>query len=124
MRTVLQFARYSTVGLASNLLLYVAYLAITTVGLGPKSAMTVLYVCGVLMTFIFNRSWTFNHEGAVSSSFWKYVLVYLSGYLVNWLVLYSLVDEANWPHQYVQGIMILLLAFCIFIAQKFWVFNK
>lgn len=124
MKTLFQFARYSTVGLASNLLLYLTYLVITYIGLGHKTAMSILYLCGVAMTFLFNRNWTFRHEGTVSLAFWKYILVYFCGYIFNWVVLYSLVDIAGWPHQLVQGVMILALATAIFMAQKFWVFKK
>jgi putative flippase GtrA len=44
--------------------------------------------------------------------------------MVNWCVLYLLVDLAGWPHQLIQGAMILLLAAALFLLQKFWVFNR
>jgi putative flippase GtrA len=119
-----QFLRYATVGMLSNLLLYLLYLAATSAGAGHKSAMTILYLLGVLMTFIFNRNWSFSHDGRLSSSFLRYFFVYLLGYLLNLVVLFALVDRAGLPHQWVQGVMILILAVALFLSQKFWVFGR
>jgi hypothetical protein len=38
-------------------------------------------------------------------------------------VLYVLVDRHGYPHQLIQGAMIVLLAMMLFLAQKFWVFR-
>ena len=46
--TLGQFVRYATVGLASNVVLYLAYLALTATGVGAKLAMSVLYLLGVV----------------------------------------------------------------------------
>lgn len=123
MSTYRQLFRYATVGLLSNLALFLLYLAATRLGVGPKSAMTALYFLGVLMTFLFNRNWSFGHNGMISTALLRYLCVYLVGYGINWAVLYALVDIKGWPHQVVQGSMILLLAAALFLSQKFWVFG-
>ena len=71
-----------------------------------------------LMTFLFNRNWTFRHDGSLTSSFWKYAFVYLCGYFINWVTLFLLVDIAGWRHQLVQGVTILVIAAFIFVTQK------
>lgn len=119
-----QFARYAFVGLASNLVLYLAYLGLTMLGLGPKTAMSVLYVLGVAQTFLFNRSWSFGHEGGLHSAFARYAASYAFGYLLNLAVLWIAVDRMGMPHQIVQGVMILTLAVMLFLLQKFWVFQE
>jgi putative flippase GtrA len=118
-----QFLRYFTVGISSNLFIYLAYLAITGLGAGHKTAMTMLYWLGVLVTYFINRRWTFNHAGAVSESLFRYIFTYVAGYVANWTGLYYLVDRQGFPHQAVQGILILMIATSIFLAQKFWVFS-
>jgi len=120
----LQAVRFAVVGLASNLVLYLVYLGITAAGLGPKLAMSLVYAIGVMQTFVFNKRWTFNHEGRVDAAFLRYVAVYAGGYAANLLVLAWLVDGMGLPHQIVQGVMILVLAACIFLLQKFWVFRS
>ena len=119
----IQFIKYAIVGLISNGLLYFVYLLITAYGLGHKTAMTLLYVLGVLQTFIFNKKWTFANHGAISTSFFRYCLSYALGYLVNLLALYYFVDNLSFPHEIVQGIMILFNAVMLFLLQKFWVFS-
>lgn len=119
-----QFARYAAVGLASNLVLYLAYLALTALGLGPKVAMSILYALGVAQTFAFNRTWSFGHEGGLHRAFTRYVASYAFAYGLNLGVLWLAVDREGLPHEIVQGVMILTLAVLLFLLQKFWVFPE
>ncbi|MFC1688485.1 GtrA family protein [Pseudomonadota bacterium] len=119
-----QLFRFAIVGLASNLLLYLAYLLITALGMGHKTAMSILYVTGVCLTFAFNRNWTFKHQGHYTRSFMAYVGVYAFGYVLNLAALYVLVDRLGYPHQWVQGFMILFFAMLLFILQKLVVFRN
>ena len=119
-----QFSRYAIVGLASNAIGYVLYIALTRLGLGPKLAMSLLYGIGVLQTFLFNKRWTFGHRGAHGSVFARYCFVYGLGYAVNLLALILLVDQAGLQHQWVQGVMILVVAVVLFTAQRYWVFPR
>lgn len=123
MSTPVQMLRFAVVGLASNAVLYLVYLGMTAVALGPKLAMSLVYAIGVTQTFLFNKRWTFNHAGRHDTAFIRYVTVYAGGYLVNLLVLVWLVDSLGYPHQIVQGLMILVLAGCFFVLQKIWVFK-
>lgn len=110
MDTKTQFTRYVLVGLASNLVLYLAYLALTAWGMGPKPAMSLLYALGVAQTFVFNRKWSFRHQGGFHGTFARYVVAYAFGYILNLTVLWLAVDRLGLPHQLVQGVMILTLA--------------
>jgi len=118
-----QLVRYVIVGLASNLVCYLAYLGLSALGMDPKLAMTILYAVGVLQTFFFNKKWTFKQDGAMSTAFYRYCIAYGAGYLLNLLVLYVLVDLQGYPHQLVQATMIIVLAMMLFLSQKFWVFR-
>ena len=60
-----QFFRYAIVGLISNVILYLAYLLLTGLGLGHKTAMTLLYAVGILQSFLLNRQWTLGLHGDV-----------------------------------------------------------
>ena len=119
-----QLFRFAIVGLASNLLLYLTYLLITALGMGHKTAMTILYATGVCLTFLFNRNWTFAHSGHVPTAFVGYIVLYAFGYLVNFFALLFFVDTLGYDHRWVQGVMILALAVFFFLAQKLLVFRK
>lgn len=85
--------------------------------------MSLLYGIGVAQTFLFNKKWTFGSTGAHGPALLRYCLTYGLGYVINLLVLILAVDRWGWPHQWVQGTMILSLAVLLFLLQKFWVFK-
>lgn len=119
-----EFARFAIVGLVSNATLYLLYLLITQFGLGHKMAATLTYAIGVLQTFVFNRSWSFRHTGAPTQALLRYAAAYTIGYTVNIAALFLLVDLGGFSHQWVQGVVIIVVAVLIFALQKFWVFPK
>lgn len=125
MKTTLgQLLRYGIVGVASNAVGYLLYLAITAAGMEHKLAMTLLYAVGVAQTFIFNKRWSFRHAGAHGTTFFRYCIAYALGYVINLAALFILVDRLGYAHQLVQGVMILALAAMLFMLQKFWVFRS
>lgn len=119
-----QFIRYVVVGLASNAVIYVAYLLLTQLGMGPKLAMSLLYGVGVLQTFVFNKKWSFRFDGAATPALVRYATVYAVGYVINFVVLMLLVDQMGLPHQWVMGVLVLFMAAFFFVAQKYWVFRQ
>jgi len=124
MKLHIQLSRYAVVGLASNALGYLLYLLLTEVGMGHKTAMTLLYGIGVLQTFVFNKRWSFRHEGPTPIALRRYITAYGVGYAINYLALWILVDKLGLPHQWVQGFMIFALAGMLFLMQKYWVFSR
>lgn len=123
-RTILQVSRYAVVGLTSNAVGYLLYLLLTDLGLGPKLTMSMLYGVGVLQTFLFNKRWTFGHQGRNGAVFIRYCMAYGLGYVINLFALMILVDHLGYPHQIVQGMMIFLVAAMLFLAQRYWVFAQ
>lgn len=119
----LQVVRFGIIGLASNLVLYLLYFGITSIGVGYKLAMSLLYLIGVLQTFLFNKKWTFSHHGQLNSSFIRYTLIYGVAYLLNLGALVIFVDRVGYPHQLVQATMIAIIALLLFVMQKIWVFR-
>lgn len=118
-----QFLRYAVIGLISNLACYLLYLGLTVLGWGPKLAMSVIYGLAVVQTFLFNKRWTFGHQGRGRIVFIRYCLAYGAGYVINLAALALFVDSWRFPHQVVQAIMIPSLAVLLFLLQKFWVFH-
>lgn len=122
-RTDQQLIRYIGVGIASNGLIYALYLAVTWAGAEPKIAMTILYMWGVGQSFFFNKKWAFRFTGPTRTALFRYLAVYAIGYGLNLLALTILVDHVGLSHQLVQGVMILVIATVLFLAQRFWVFR-
>lgn len=119
-----QFARWVIVGVVTNTVLYLAYLALTRSLLAPKVAMTVVYVAGLLLGFLGNRSWSFEHAGRIDTALLRYVAVYALGYVINFAGLEIGVDMLGFPHELVQGAMIIVVATVMFLMQKLFVFSE
>ena len=85
-------------------LLYFIYLVVTSFGLGYKTVLILLYAIGILLTFLFNRRWTFDHHGLVHKPFIFYISVYGLDYIFNLAALSLFAGEFGFPHQLVQGI--------------------
>lgn len=122
--TILQVIRYGVVGVLSNTIGYILYLVITFFGTEHKLAMTLLYVLGVMQTFIFNKRWSFRDGGAYGPALVRYCITYGFGYFINLTALFVFVDFFGYRHQIVQGILVLSLAVILFLLQKFWVFRS
>ncbi len=123
MSAATEILRFGAVGLGSNALLYLLYLAATAVGIEPKVAMSLLYVVGVLQTFVLNKQWTFRHEGHVRRTAIRYWVAYAALYLANVVLLIVFVDMAGLDHRIVQGVLILVIGLVLFALQKYWVFQ-
>lgn len=119
-----QFFRFILIGIFSNLLLFGFYLFLTGFGVGYKTAMTLLYGIGIAQTFFLQKHLTFNYQGFFRSSFFKYLIAYGLGYLINFSALLFFVDYLAFPHELVQGLMILIIAVLMFMILKLWVFRS
>src|SRR5439155_8528095 len=123
MSTAVEILRFGAVGLASNALLYLLYLAATAVGIEPKIAVTLIYLVGVLQTFMLNKRWTFQHEGHVRRTAARYWVAYVFSYAGNMVLVFIFVDMAGFDHRVVQGILVAVIGLALFALQKYWVFG-
>lgn len=119
----IQGLRYAAVGVLSNTLLYALYLLSTNAGVGHKTAMTALFLVGMLQTYVFNRCWTFNYRGRVPGSLARYLMAYGSSYLLNLVALYLFVDKLGYHHALIQAIAVAVIAATLFLVQSTWVFQ-
>ena len=123
-RPAASFVRFALVGLGSNAILYVAYLALTALGVGHKTAMTAVFATGIVGTFVLNRSWSFRSRRAPAGAFVRYVAIYVAGYALNLAALIGLVDVAGYRHELVQALMVVVVAVLMFVLQRYWVFAE
>ena len=119
-----QLIRYGLVGVVSNAAIYFIYLLVTSFGVEPKIAMTLVYIIGASIGFIGNRKWTFAHRGDSSSAALRYVLSHLLGYLLNLLILFIFVDHLGYARQWVQVVAIIIVAGFLFVVFKYFVFDE
>jgi putative flippase GtrA len=117
-----QLFRYACIGTVINVACYLLYLGLTVNGVGPKVAATIGFSVGVLAGFVCQRRFTFRHGGDAHRSIARYLVANISGYGVNVLGLYVLVDVFRYSHEFVQAVLVVTIAAGLFVAQKVWVF--
>ena len=117
-----QFIRWALVGVVVNVIGYIAFLGMVYAGLHHQLAATAVFSIAVLVAYVANRSWSFEHQGGVTRSFVSYMVLYLLAWVLNMLVLFIFVDVMGFHHAPVQGICILVIAGLTFIGQRYWVF--
>lgn len=117
-----QLIRFGIVGVLSNLAGYLVYLLVTSLGVGPKLAVSLLYPLGMILSFVGQKSWTFNARGGSGKSGLKFILVYALGYVLNFAILVVFVDNLGFAHQLVQAVAVIVVAGFLFIAMKLFVF--
>lgn len=118
-----QMFRYCVVGVAHNLAGFLLYLTATHFGVEPKVTVSVLFVVGVAASFLLNRAWSFKDRNPMAGSAGRFLLVYVSGYLLNLAVLVVFVDYLGYAHQWVQGFAIIGIAGLAFLVNRHFVFR-
>lgn len=118
-----QFLRFAVVGIASNAFLYALYLWLTSFLMTPIIAMTTLYALGLVQTYVFNRRWSFSYKLESKVVFIRYCSVYIGGYIATLATFHVFVDVLKFNHQWIQGVMIIVVAILTFVLHKFWVFK-
>jgi putative flippase GtrA len=85
--------RYGTVGIATNLSLYLLFLALLHLGLTPILAAGTCYCFGVALSYQLNRLWTFSSADSHRRDLPKFLLAYGIGLASNLLIITLL---TNW----------------------------
>jgi putative flippase GtrA len=119
-----QIVRFGIVGFSSNVTLYLLFILLVDFGLDEKIVVTVVYVIGLSLAFVFNRRWSFAHRGGMTKSLRRYLLLYFSLYLINVVVLWVAVGMYCFPHEVVQAIVVLMFIPIVFVMQRSWVFAR
>ena len=120
-----QVATFGLVGIFSNIVGYTLYIIVSEFFLDPKLAVAILYPVGVIISYIVNRRFTFkSSKGQHLSKGARYLAVYAIGYFLNLFLIIWLVDGYGFPHQIVQAVAVLLVAFLSFLLLRLFVFRQ
>lgn len=121
--SIAQFARFVVIGVTSNALGYGLYLVITTFGVLPSHAVTIIYITSAAFAYYGNKSITFTSNSSSWSTGARYIIAQLVGYSIDIALLAILHDYYGYSHQLVQLIAIGVVAVYLFVALKFFVFQ-
>ncbi len=119
-----QIIRYGVVGVVNNLMGYSVYLLLTYFWLTPKTTVSILYPLSALIAYFSHMKYSFSYQGEKTGSLLRYILAYLMGYFINIILLLTLHEKFQIPHQMVQAIAIPILAVFLFFTLKYFVFSS
>jgi putative flippase GtrA len=121
-KTLVEFIRFSIVGIVSTLLCYSLYLLMTNTGVMPKLVMSLVYFFNAVLCFLCNWWWVFANDQNFLNAGRRYFFSQLIGYLLNLMVLEIVADQLGYPHQLAQALGMLLVGVFLFTAFKYYVF--
>jgi putative flippase GtrA len=122
LHTLGRFLRFLLVGLKSNVVYYILYVAFTAAGMGIKLSATLVFLFGIVYSFLFNRTFVFFDAGRPGQTFLRYALVYVAAWAVNMLCLELFVAHWHYSHHIVQAVLVAVIGSGIFFALKLFVF--
>jgi putative flippase GtrA len=121
-----ELIRYAVVGVILNMTGYIAYLLLTHFLLSPIIAMSVLYPMSILLAYFSHRKHTFksNPLSTYRKHFFLFLLIYLIGYVLNFISLYFFHGKLGFPHEIVQIATIFIVAIILYLLFKSYVFRS
>ncbi|WP_024850581.1 GtrA family protein [Hydrogenovibrio kuenenii] len=121
----LQLYRYGLIGIALNASGYTVYLMLTNiVGIQPLVVVSILYPSSLLLSFFFNKNYTFSYKGRLWPSSKRYLIAQTLGFLLNLGMIYIFVDYLGYPHEYVQLMAIFVVALFLFVMMRHFVYKN
>lgn len=119
-----ELIRYGIVGAATNGFGYLIFIFFTIVlGVSPVLTITIFYPFFLFLGFYLNKKWSFSHKGHISKSVIRYLIAYLSCYVLNVAALKFFNEHLGYSHLIVQAMAVIVSALSLFTAQKYWVFR-
>jgi putative flippase GtrA len=121
----LQLVRFGAVGASGyvvNLAVYTA--AVHGAGFAYALAATLAFIVALANNFVWNRAWTFRaHDGHAGFQAARFVVVSLTAFAFNLLVLFMLVEFAGVAKVPAQAIAIAAATPMNFLGNKLWSFR-
>jgi putative flippase GtrA len=119
-----QLVKYYIVGAMINIIGYLLFLLFIYKGIEHKLAASVLYIAGVFISFLLNRTIVFDSNVALHSGLARLALMLLSGYALNISILYLCVDKYSLNPGVIQLFSIALISILFYFANKYFVHRK
>ncbi len=120
-----RIARFLAVGVLNTLVgLGVIYLCKWLIGMGDVAANVIGYAIGLANSFAWNRRWTFNHSGAVLPAVLRFLIVFLTAYLLNLATVMAAIHGFGINSYVAQAIGILPYTVFFYLGSRWFVFRR
>jgi putative flippase GtrA len=119
-----QVQRFSLVGVLNTLVDFLVFTLLVQVGLHYVASQAVSYGCGLVSSFLLNRSWTFRSQRADDRLLVpRFLIVNLCAWAVLELALLALVGRAGLPAVLGKVLATPLSLAVNFLGNRYWVFR-
>ena len=118
-----QFARFIASGIVLNLLFYLIYLFASSL-LGPYRTILITYPMGIVASYSVNKSWVFKSTLNFDPiQFAAYIATYVTGLLLDLLIIYFFHGLYKLPHQIAQLLAVGCVGLFLFLVLRFGIFS-
>ena len=120
-----QAIKFGIVGVFNTLLtLLIIWICLRLFHWSDNVSNVVGYAFGVINSFIWNKKWTFSYKGKLSTSFIKFVIVFLVSYLIQFCVLQILLKYLNTDSYYCHLLSMVVYTLINFVLNKIFTFKN
>jgi putative flippase GtrA len=120
----IQLVRFIIIGTFNTLISYLTYyLFYSILNYNYLLSLVLAYIIGVLNSYIWNSKWTFQKNKLCCKRLSKFVLVYISTFIINLLVLVPTVEFLKFNALLSQGFALIVATIVSFLGHKHWSFK-
>lgn len=117
-----RFFKFGFVGLLNTLVGYGCFYIFLLLHFNYLLALTLSHIIGVTHSFFWNKFWTFKSKTKNISELLKFITVYTLVYIINFLLLFILVQKLKWNPKIAQLLILFIITIISFVFHNFWTF--
>lgn len=124
MKTAHQFFRFAAMGGVATLThLIVALTLNERLGLSALTANFLAFTTAILISYLGNHRWTFTRQGRHDHYLPRFLIVALTGMILNQLIVYGIVELGGWSYRLALAVVVLIVPLITFSLNRQWVFK-
>jgi putative flippase GtrA len=116
--------RFALVGGSNTLVTIVSYAVLIEIGVAYLLAAVIGYAAGILNGYTWNRLWTFETGPFHLPEFSRYVVVQLSGLVMNLLLLLILIETFDLPKGLAEILSVVPIVLLTYSLNRSWTFRQ
>jgi putative flippase GtrA len=121
----MQSIKFAATGIINTLVSFIIYcLCFSVLKLNYNISLIFAYLFGILNSYLWNSKWTFQTKSFNQREFIKFILVYISTFILNLLILHIEIKIIGMNELASQGAALVIAAFVSFVSYKYWVFRQ
>lgn len=119
----LSSVRFLIVGLANTSVgLLIIYLGKWLMGLDDIAANMVGYSCGLILSFVLNKRWSFRYSGSSGPALFRFFLVILVAYLLNLGLTLVAINSLGINSYFAQALGVVPYTVITYFGSRYYVF--